>query len=186
MSASREETHDGVATVSAGLRDRGGPGTPLLSVRGLIKHFGRKAGVLTKAGALVRAVDGVDFDVAKGETLGIVGESGCGKSVTALSLMRLIPQPPGKIVKGSIIFDGQDILKMDDDDVRGIRGNNTIGATTDTQYAGRPVDLASGAPNDAGHLVRPADIHATVLQAMGLSYDHIENQQPKIVEAMLA
>ncbi|HZO12183.1 MAG TPA: DUF1501 domain-containing protein [Polyangiaceae bacterium] len=69
---------------------------------------------------------------------------------------------------------------------RGIRGNNTIGATTDTQYAGRPVDLASGAPNDAGHLVRPADIHATVLQAMGLSYDHIENQQPKIVEAMLA
>jgi peptide/nickel transport system ATP-binding protein len=102
MSASREETHDGVATVSAGLRDRGGPGTPLLSVRGLIKHFGRKAGLLTKAGALVRAVDGVDFDVAKGEALGIVGESGCGKSTTARLIMQIITPDAG-----DILFDGE-------------------------------------------------------------------------------
>jgi len=88
----------------------------LLEVTDLHTQFFTRDGV-------VRAVDGVTFQVAAGETLGIVGESGCGKSVTALSLMRLIPQPPGKIVSGSIMFDGQDILKMDDDDVRGIRGH---------------------------------------------------------------
>jgi len=88
----------------------------LLEVTDLHTQFFTRDGV-------VRAVDGVTFRVAAGETLGIVGESGCGKSVTALSLMRLIPQPPGKIVSGSIMFDGQDILKMDDDDVRAIRGH---------------------------------------------------------------
>ena len=102
MSAGREETHDGVAAVAADPRDRGGPGTPLLSVRGLIKHFGRKAGLLTKAGPLVRAVDGVDFDVAKGETLGIVGESGCGKSTTARLIMQIITPDAG-----DILFDGE-------------------------------------------------------------------------------
>ena len=102
MSAGREETHDGVAAVAADPRDRGGPGTPLLSVRGLIKHFGRKAGLLTKAGALVRAVDGVDFDVAKGEALGIVGESGCGKSTTARLIMQIITPDAG-----DILFDGE-------------------------------------------------------------------------------
>jgi oligopeptide/dipeptide ABC transporter ATP-binding protein len=81
----------------------------------------------------------VTFQVAAGETLGIVGESGCGKSVTALSLMRLIPQPPGKIVKGSIMFDGQDILKMDDDDVRGIRGNNIAMIFQDPMTSLNPV-----------------------------------------------
>ena len=71
-------------------------------MRGLIKHFGRKAGLLTKAGALVRAVDGVDFDVAKGETLGIVGESGCGKSTTARLIMQIITPDAG-----DILFDGE-------------------------------------------------------------------------------
>ena len=76
---SPERTQDGIAVLATDPRDRGGVGTPLLAVSGLVKHFGRKAGLFSRANAVVRAVDGVDFDVAKGETLGIVGESGCGK-----------------------------------------------------------------------------------------------------------
>jgi oligopeptide transport system ATP-binding protein len=81
----------------------------------------------------------VTLTVYEGETLGIVGESGCGKSVTALSLMRLIPQPPGKIVKGKIMFDGADVLKMDDDEVRGIRGNNIAMIFQDPMTSLNPV-----------------------------------------------
>src|SRR4029077_18344696 len=88
---------------------------------------------------VVHAVDGVSFELAAGETLGIVGESGCGKSVTALSLMRLIPHPPGKIVEGSIVFDGQDILKMDDDDAGAIRGNNIAMIFQDPMTSLNPV-----------------------------------------------
>jgi oligopeptide/dipeptide ABC transporter ATP-binding protein len=68
-------------------------------------------------------VDGVDYEVRKGETLGVVGESGCGKSVTALSIMRLIPDPPGKIVAGDIVFEGQSLLALSNEEMRRIRGN---------------------------------------------------------------
>ncbi|HZY23990.1 MAG TPA: dipeptide/oligopeptide/nickel ABC transporter ATP-binding protein, partial [Beijerinckiaceae bacterium] len=81
--------------------DRGGPAQPLLSVRGLVKHFPVKKGVFG-ASALVRAVDGIDFDVLKGETLGVVGESGCGKSTTARLLMHLIRPDAGEM-----LFDGE-------------------------------------------------------------------------------
>src|SRR5881396_1774778 len=104
----------------------------LLEVNELKTQFFTRDGV-------VRAVDGVTFELAAGETLGLVGESGCGKTVTALSLMRLIPQPPGKIVKGSIIFDGEDVLKMDDDEVRGIRGNNIAMIFQDPMTSLNPV-----------------------------------------------
>ena len=104
----------------------------LLEVNDLKTQFFTRDGV-------VRAVDGVTFHLDAGETLGLVGESGCGKSVTALSLMRLIPQPPGKIVNGQIVFDGQDILKMDDDDVRGIRGNNIAMIFQDPMTSLNPV-----------------------------------------------
>jgi len=104
----------------------------LLEVQDLHTQFFTRDGV-------VRAVDGVSFELAAGETLGIVGESGCGKSVTALSLMRLIPVPPGKIVKGSIMFDGADVLKMDDDEVRGIRGNNIAMIFQDPMTSLNPV-----------------------------------------------
>lgn len=89
---------------------------PILEVKDLQTYF------LTDAG-VVKAVDGVSFSVDTGETLGIVGESGCGKSVTNLSIMRLIPSPPGKIVGGQILFEGYDILKLPEKQLRNIRGN---------------------------------------------------------------
>ncbi len=89
---------------------------PLLSIRDLHTSFYTESGV-------ARAVDGVSFDIGAGETLGIVGESGCGKSVTALSILRLI-QPPGRIETGSVIeFDGKNLVTLDDADIRDIRGN---------------------------------------------------------------
>jgi peptide/nickel transport system ATP-binding protein len=72
---------------------------------------------------IVKAVDGVDFQVASGETLAIVGESGCGKSMTALSLMRLIPEPPGRIVSGAVRLGGRDLLKIGEEEMRKVRGN---------------------------------------------------------------
>ncbi len=72
---------------------------------------------------LFRAVDDVSFSVRRGETLAIVGESGCGKSVTALSVMRLVPDPPGKIVGGEIVLEGKNLLALDDEAMRKIRGN---------------------------------------------------------------
>jgi oligopeptide transport system ATP-binding protein len=89
---------------------------PLLSVRGLTTRFRTDRGPLT-------AVDDVSFDVAPGETLAIVGESGSGKSVTALSILRLIPSPPGEIASGQILFDGRDLLQLDDAAMRTIRGD---------------------------------------------------------------
>ena len=87
----------------------------LLEVKDLKTYFYTFEGV-------VKAVDGVSYELEEGETLGLVGESGCGKSVSAMSLMRLIPDPPGKIVGGEILFEGQDVLTLSMDDMRHIRG----------------------------------------------------------------
>jgi oligopeptide transport system ATP-binding protein len=87
----------------------------LLEVRDLRTYFDTEDGE-------VKAVDGISFQLKRGETLGIVGESGSGKSVTNLSIVRLIPSPPGRIVSGQILFDGLDILKLKENDVRKIRG----------------------------------------------------------------
>jgi oligopeptide transport system ATP-binding protein len=87
----------------------------ILSVNNLKTYFQTEDGV-------VKAVDGITFELKTGETLGIVGESGSGKSVTNLSVMRLIPEPPGKIVEGDIIFNGIDVRKLSIDEVRKIRG----------------------------------------------------------------
>ena len=89
---------------------------PLLRISDLCVEF------RTPRGA-VRAVDSVTFDVAAGETLAIVGESGSGKSVTALSILRLIPSPPGRIERGAVIFEGRDLLQLDDAEICAIRGN---------------------------------------------------------------
>ena len=89
---------------------------PLLAVKNLRTQFFTEEGV-------VNAVNGVSYDVMPGEILGLVGESGCGKTVSALSILRLIPSPPGKIIDGEILFEGENILKMDDEEIRHIRGN---------------------------------------------------------------
>ena len=105
---------------------------PLLEVKNLKTQFFTQDGV-------VRAVDDVSFHIYPGETLGIVGESGCGKSITAMSLMRLIPNPPGKIVGGEVIFQGEDILKMSDEEVRTIRGNKIAMIFQDPMTSLNPV-----------------------------------------------
>jgi len=92
------------------------PDTALLRVDDLHTQFFTLDGV-------TRAVDGVGFEIAPGETLGIVGESGCGKSVTALSIMRLLPAKLGRVVSGSVRFDGQDLLALSESEMRDIRGN---------------------------------------------------------------
>src|SRR5260370_4685063 len=90
---------------------------PLLEIEDLRTYFFTRD-------AIVRAVDGVSLHVAEGETLAIVGESGCGKSVTSLSILRLIASPPGRIVSGAIRFEGVDLLGLDEAEMRRIRGND--------------------------------------------------------------
>ena len=104
----------------------------LLQVDNLKTQFFTQDGV-------VKAVNGVSFRLMSGETLGIVGESGCGKSITAMSIMRLIPQPPGKIVDGQVLFQGKDILKMSDEQVRDIRGNDIAMIFQDPMTSLNPV-----------------------------------------------
>jgi peptide/nickel transport system ATP-binding protein len=87
----------------------------LLTIRNLSTYFYTDEGI-------AKAVDGVDLELEEGGTLGVVGESGCGKSVTALSILRLVPDPPGKIVKGEIIFNGTDLLTLSEAEMRKIRG----------------------------------------------------------------
>ena len=96
---------------------RPAPEDLLLDVRGLRTHFHVMDGI-------VKAVDGVDFSIGRGQTLGLVGESGCGKSVTALSVMRLIDDPPGRIVDGTVWFDGRDLLALGNAEMRDVRGND--------------------------------------------------------------
>ena len=87
----------------------------LLDVQDLETQFNTPDGI-------VHAVNGVSFSLKEGETLGVVGESGCGKSVTMLSVLRLIPSPPGKTIAGTAMFRGQDLLQMSNDEIRNIRG----------------------------------------------------------------
>ncbi|MDW8327342.1 MAG: ABC transporter ATP-binding protein, partial [Anaerolineales bacterium] len=103
----------------------------VLEVRGIKTYFFTEDGV-------VKAVDGVDFTVRRGEVLGLVGESGCGKSVTSLSIMRLISQP-GKIVEGEIIFDGKDLLKLSEAEMVHMRGNRIAMIFQQPQSALNPV-----------------------------------------------
>jgi peptide/nickel transport system ATP-binding protein/oligopeptide transport system ATP-binding protein len=90
---------------------------PLLSVRNLHTHF-------LSAGRTVRALDGISFEIGEGEVFGLVGETGCGKSVTALSILRLIPFPPGRIVEGSIRFRDLDLLALPPERMRAVRGKD--------------------------------------------------------------
>ena len=105
---------------------------PLLEVKNLKTHFFTPDGV-------VKAVNGISYTLDDGESLGLVGESGCGKSVSALSLMRLIPVPPGRIVEGEVILDGRDLLKLSDEDIRRVRGNDVAMIFQDPMTSLNPV-----------------------------------------------
>jgi ABC-type dipeptide/oligopeptide/nickel transport system ATPase component len=105
--------------------------THLLEVKNLQTHFKTRAGI-------VRAVDGVSFHLAQGELLSIVGESGCGKSMTALSIMRLVAAP-GKIVAGEILFEGEDLLTFSDNRMRALRGDDIAMIFQDPMTSLNPV-----------------------------------------------
>jgi oligopeptide transport system ATP-binding protein len=107
-------------------------GRPLLEVKNLKTQFFTQDGV-------VKAVDDVSFYVMPGETLGVVGESGCGKSITGLSIMRLIPSPPGKITQGEILLEGRNVLQMSDEQVRSIRGKEIAMIFQDPMTSLNPV-----------------------------------------------
>ena len=127
---------------------------PLLDVKGLETQFKTPDGI-------VHAVNGVSFSLEEGETLGLVGESGCGKSVTMLSVLRLIAMPPGKIVAGEAFFRGQDLLKMSKEEIRHVRGAQIAMVFQDPMTSlepgaddwaadGRAVDAAPGHEQEAG------------------------------------
>ena len=140
----------------------------ILKVHDLKTYFQTEDGV-------VKAVDGISFELKKGETLGIVGESGSGKSVTNLSVMRLIPEPPGKIVGGDIIFDGIDVRKLAIDDVRKIRGKRIAMIFQDPMTSLNPflrisTQLMEVTRLHLGHTKQQAREHALkMLKMVGIS-----------------
>ena len=105
---------------------------PVLEVNGLKTQFFTQDGV-------VKAVNGISYELNEGETLGIVGESGCGKSVSVMSLMRLIPMPPGRIVGGEATFENQNLMEIDDDEMRSVRGNKIAMIFQDPMTSLNPV-----------------------------------------------
>ena len=109
-----------------------GDGEVVLQVRDLRTYFVTRWGI-------VKAVDGVSFDIRRGETLGIVGESGSGKSVTTLSIMRLVPSPPGRIVGGQVLLEGEDVLQASDSQMEEIRGAKIAMVLQDPMTALNPV-----------------------------------------------
>ena len=116
----------------------------------------------------VRAVDGLTYSVKRGENVGIVGESACGKSVSALSIMRLIPYPPGIIVGGEIIFNGQDLLQVSDDAMRHIRGNRIAMIFQEPMTSLNPVLTISRQLTESLELHRGMDKKAAVAEAVNL------------------
>lgn len=131
----------------------------LLEVRDLTTYFHTRDGV-------VRAVDGVSFSVDRGETLGIVGESGSGKSVTCYSLMRLIPEPPGRIESGTAMFDGQDLLQMDKRALRKVRGNRVSMIFQDPMTSLNPYLRISTQLTEALQIHRDIDGKAALAKAI--------------------
>lgn len=140
----------------------------ILAVDGLKTHFSTEDGV-------VKAVDGISFELKKGETLGIVGESGSGKSVTNLSVMRLIQEPPGKIAAGKVVFDGVDILTLPMDEVRKLRGKRIAMIFQDPMTSLNPFmkisrQLTEVTELHLGHSKQQAREHAIkMLKTVGIS-----------------
>ena len=126
--------------------------TDLLDVQGLETQFRTREGI-------VHAVNGVSFKLGEGETLGIVGESGCGKSVTVMSMLRLIPSPPGKVTAGQAMFQGKDLLKMTDEEIRHVRGAQISMIFQDPMTSFNPV-LTIGR-----QLIEPLETHMGMTSA---------------------
>ncbi len=133
----------------------------LIEVNGLRTQFFTQDGV-------VHAVNGISYHVNEGETLGIVGESGCGKSVSVLSVMRLIPQPPGKIVGGSVMFNGQDLLKVSESEMRQVRGNKISMVFQDPMTSLNPVLTINRQMTEAMELHLGLDGHQARQRAIEL------------------
>ena len=125
---------------------------PLLQIEDLKTYFYTSNGV-------VKAVDGISYSVHEGETVAIVGESGCGKSVSALSVMRLVPSPPGKTVNGKVIYQGNDILKASDSEMRKIRGKQIAMVFQDPMTSLNPVLTIKY------QLVEPMKLHLNLTEA---------------------
>jgi oligopeptide transport system ATP-binding protein len=134
---------------------------PLLSVRDLSVSFRTPRGT-------VRAVESLSFDLSAGETLAIVGESGSGKSVTALSLLRLIPDPPGRIDSGEILFEGRDLLKLDQDGIRAVRGDRIAMIFQEPMSSLNPVLTIGTQVGEPIRLHRQASWDAALEQAKAL------------------
>ncbi len=144
---------------------------PLLSVANLHVEFHTDDGV-------VRAVDGVSFDVARGETLGIVGESGSGKSVANLALLGLVPRPPGRVTQGQAVFDGRDLLQLDERQLRAIRGRRIAMIFQDPMTSLNPFLTVAEQMTEVsrlhlGHSRRQALDHAVaMLERVGIPSPH--------------
>ncbi len=136
----------------------------LLQIQGLKTQFFTSAGT-------VKAVDGVTYDVDQGETVAVVGESGCGKSVTALSIMRLVAEPAGRIVEGKVLFQGRDLLQLSEEEMRQIRGNNIAMVFQEPMTSLNPVlsiglQLTETVQQHLG--VDDAKAHARAVELLGL------------------
>ncbi len=129
----------------------------LLEVKNLVTAFETEIGV-------IHAVESVSFEVKKGQTLGIVGESGCGKSVTSLSIMRLLPKPSGYVVSGEILLGTQDLLKLPAEEMRHIRGNRISMIFQEPMTALNPVHRIGKQINEAFHLHQPEMDDAAVFR----------------------
>src|SRR5215211_4619012 len=140
----------------------------LLEVRNLRTYFDTEDGI-------VKAVDDISFQVKRGETLGIVGESGSGKSVTNLSIIRLIPDPPGKIVSGEVIFNGSDLLLLPNQEIRKVRGRRIAMIFQDPMSSLNPFmkisrQLMEMTELHLGHTKAQARAHAIkMLETVGIS-----------------
>ncbi len=138
--------------------------TPLLDVKGLRTEF-------RSGGSSFAAVDGISFSLAPGETLGIVGESGCGKSVTSLSIMRLVPNPPGRITAGEIRLEGRNLLDLPESEMRAVRGDDIAMIFQEPMTSLNPVQTVGEQIVEAVQLHRPlsaAEARARALEMLRL------------------
>jgi peptide/nickel transport system ATP-binding protein len=140
------------------------PVSPLLSVRDLVTAF-------RTDGGWIRAVDGVSFDVPEGGTVGIVGESGCGKSVTSLSIMRLVPTPPGRIESGQIDYRGKNLLALSEKEMRALRGHKISMIFQEPMTSLNPVYTVGDQIVEVVRLHKPSsrrDARARAIEMLGL------------------